>query len=90
MCRFNLNFDVNFLSQSGRKSLIKTYSKLAHLESCTRMEFLLCESTHAACSVMEMLDLINLTFALIMILKIIRTNGMNIQLRRFLRNVIAF
>ena len=49
MCRFNLNFDVNFLSQSGRKSLIKTYSKLAHLESCTRMEFLLCESTHAAC-----------------------------------------
>ena len=49
MCRFNLNFDVNFLSQSGRKSLIKTYFKLAHLESCTRMEFLLCESTHAAC-----------------------------------------
>ena len=40
--------------------------------------------------VMEMLDLINPIFALIMILKIIRTNGMNIQLRRFLRNVIAF
>ena len=97
MCRFNLNFDVNFLSQSGRKSLSKTYSmqfvKLAHyLESCTRMEFLLCESTHAACDGNVRFDQPHVCShcEIIMIFKIIRTNRMNIQLRRLLRNVIAF
>ena len=52
MCLFSLNFDVNFLSQSG-KSKIKTYFVQfvdRHLESCTQMEFLRCESIHAACN----------------------------------------
>ena len=52
MCLFSLNFDVNFLSQSGKsfdKDLFFGEISSTHLESCTQMEFRRCESIHAAC-----------------------------------------